>query len=679
MGASCDATGVNFAVFSAHAEALELCLFSADGRRETARIPFADRDGDIWHLHVAGMNPGQLYGLRAHGPYAPEEGHRFNPHKLLIDPYARALEGRLRWSDALMGYKIGSSRADLSYDTRDSAFAVPKSVVVDPSFDWGSDAAPRRAWSDTVIYEAHVKGLTARHPQVEPGMRGSYLGLSSAAMIEHYHRLGVTALELMPVQAYLDDRFLVARGLRNYWGYNTIGFFAPEPRFMSRNALAEFCQMVKRLHGAGIEVLLDVVYNHTAEGDEFGPTVSFRGLDNKSYYRLTNGGRHYMNDAGTGNTLNLTHPMVLRMVMDSLRYWVEVCHVDGFRFDLATVLGREAHGFDARGGFFDALLQDPVLARVKLIAEPWDIGPGGYQLGGYPHPFAEWNDKYRDGVRRYWRGDAGLTSELSQRLLGSAQNFDHAGRSATSSINFLTSHDGFTLQDLVSFTVKRNLANGEDNRDGHSENHSDNLGVEGVSSDPAIVAARALRKRNFLATLMLSQGTPMLLAGDELGHTQGGNNNAYAQDNDTTWIDWARGDQAMLAYVTRLIALRAEHPVLRQPRFLHAMTRTEDGLPDVIWRRADGARPGPGDWHDPAFRCLCVELRMAAEAGGVGAIFAVFNTGAELPLTLPDTAPVWRLILDTTRPSAVAATLPGGLVPAQSVLVFEPLLTGGVI
>jgi len=680
MGASCDATGVNFAVFSAHAEALELCLFSADGRRETARTPFADRDGDIWHLHVAGMNPGQLYGLRAHGPYAPEDGHRFNPNKLLIDPYARALEGRLRWSDALMGYKIGSARSDLSFDTRDSAFAVPKSVVVDPSFDWGQDAAPRRPWSETVIYEAQVKGLTARHPMVEPGMRGTYLGLSSAAMIAHYQRLGITALELLPVQAYVDDRFLVARGLRNYWGYNTIGFFAPEPRFMSRNALAEFCQMVKRLHGAGIEVLLDVVYNHTAEGDEFGPTVSFRGLDNKSYYRLTNGGRHYMNDAGTGNTLNLTHPMVLRMVMDSLRYWVEVCHVDGFRFDLATVLGREAQGFDRRGGFFDALLQDPVLARVKLIAEPWDIGPGGYQLGGYPHPFAEWNDKYRDGVRRYWRGDAGLTSELSQRLLGSAQNFDHAGRSSTSSINFLTSHDGFTLQDLVSFTVKRNLANGEDNRDGHHENHSDNLGVEGVTSDPAILAARALRKRNLIATLMLSQGTPMLLAGDEVGHTQGGNNNAYAQDNDTTWIDWARGDPAMLAFVTRMVVLRAAHPVLRQPRFLHARPRAEDGLPDVIWRRADGAQPGPGEWHDPAFRCLGVELRRAAEGGNsraaaeAGAIYAVFNTGGPVPLTLPETAPGWRLILDTTRPDVSPEPAESGrMMPAHSVLVFEPL------
>jgi len=674
MGANWDGGGVNFAVFSAHATAMELCLFSPGGRAELARIPFFDRDGDVWTLYVEGMQPGQAYGLRAHGPYSPEDGHRFNPNKLLLDPYARAFEGRLRWSDALMGYRIGSNRADLSFDTRDSAFAMPKAVVVDPTFDWGGDVPLARGWSETVIYEAHVKGMTALHPGVERSARGSYLGLASAPVIEHLQRLGVTAVELLPVQAFFDDRFLVMRGLRNYWGYNSMGFFAPEPRYGQRHPLNEFRIMVKRLHAAGIEVILDVVYNHTGEGDEFGPTIGFRGLDNRSYYRLHGGGRHYVNDAGTGNTLNLTQPAVLRMVMDSLRYWVEVGHVDGFRFDLASVLGREAHGFDPSGGFFDAIRQDPVLARVKLIAEPWDLGPGGYQLGGFPHPFAEWNDKYRDGVRRYWRGDAGMAPDLAKRLLGSAESFDHSGRSATASVNFLTAHDGFTLQDLVSFTVKRNLANGEDNRDGHHDNHSDNLGVEGPSADPAIVAARALRKRNLLATLLLSQGTPMLLAGDEIGHTQGGNNNAYAQDNPVTWIDWAAGDSAMAGFVARLTDLRRAHPVLRQRRFLHGRTRAADGMPDVIWRRADGGPPGPGDWHDPAFRCLGVELRMAAQGPQpeTDAVLAVFNAGPAAAFSLPDPGP-WRLILDTTRPEAAPeAAQPGLIVPAHSVLVFAP-------
>lgn len=679
MGATWDGGGVNFAVFSAHATAIDLCLFSAGGRAELARIPFADREGDVWTLYVEGMQPGQAYGLRAHGPYAPEEGHRFNPAKLLLDPYARAYDGRLRWSDALMGYKIGSSRADLSFDTRDSAFAMPKAVVVDTAFDWGGDVPPARSWSDTVIYEVHVRGMTALHPGVERSVRGGFLGLASAPVIEHLQRIGVTAVELLPVHAFFDDRFLVMRGLRNYWGYNSIGFFAPEPRYGLRHPLNEFRIMVRRLHAAGIEVILDVVYNHTGEGDVFGPTLSFRGLDNRSYYRLHGGGRNYVNDAGTGNTLNLTQPAVLRMVMDSLRYWVEVCHVDGFRFDLASTLGREAHGFDPSGGFFDAIRQDPVLARVKLIAEPWDLGPGGYQLGGYPHPFAEWNDKYRDGVRRYWRRDAGMAPDLAKRLLGSAESFDHSGRGATSSVNFLTAHDGFTLQDLVSFTVKRNLANGEDNRDGHHDNHSDNLGVEGPSSDPQVQAARGLRKRNLLATLMLSQGTPMLLAGDEIGHTQGGNNNAYAQDNMVTWIDWAAGDAAMAAFVARLTALRRDHPVLRQRRFLHGRPRASDGLPDVVWRRADGGHPGPGDWHDPAFRCLGVELRMAAHGPGdaTDAVLAVFNAGPAMAFALPGTAPGtsgWQMILDTTRPEAAPEPARAGLiVPAQSVLVFAPL------
>ena len=672
MGATLTPDGVNFAIFSAHADRMELCLFTPDGRHETSRIPLTQRDGDVWHIHVAGLRAGCVYGFRAHGPYAPEEGHRFNPHKLLIDPYARALQGALKWSDAAMGYRVGSPRGDLSFDTRDSAFAVPKSVVIDPSFDWGDDAPPRTPAAQTVIYEAHLRGLTMRHPGVPPAQRGTYAGLASDAMLAHLQTLGITAVELLPIHAFIDERFVTTKGLRNHWGYNTLGFFAPEPRYSAKSALTEVQSMVRRLHSAGIEVILDVVYNHTAEGDEFGPTLSLRGLDNASYYRLTNGGRHYVNDTGTGNTLDLTHPMTLRMVLDSLRYWVQHVHIDGCRFDLATVLGREAHGFDPHSGFFDAIRQDPILSQVKLIAEPWDIGPGGYQLGAYPHPFAEWNDRFRDDTRRYWKGDAGMTRDLAARLLGSAEQFDHANRAAPTSINFLTSHDGFTLQDLVSYSVKRNWANGEENRDGHSENHSDNLGVEGPSDDPAITAARALRKRSLLATLMLSQGTPMLLAGDEIGQTQGGNNNAYAQDNDTSWLDWAGADPALNAFTARLIALRRSLPVLRQSRFLHARARPTDGLRDVVWRRPDGAEPSPQDWHDPAFRCLCVELRMAAEAEDPGhaAVYAVFNSGPEAPLTLPETAQGWRLILDTSRPDVTDAPQPES-VPAGAVLLLR--------
>ncbi len=513
---------------------------------------------------------------------------------------------------------------------------------------------------------------------MEKGLRGSYLGLASDPVLEHLNRLGVTAVELLPVQAFVDDRFLIQKGLRNYWGYQTIGFFAPEPRYMARGEIWEFQTMVRRFHAAGIEVILDVVYNHTGEGDELGPTLAFRGFDNRSYYRLREGGRYYINDTGTGNTLNLTQPMVLRMVMDSLRYWVEEMHVDGFRFDLASVLGREAHGFDPNGGFFDAIRQDPVLSRVKLIAEPWDIGPGGYQLGAYPHPFLEWNDRFRDGVRRFWRGDAGLAPDLAKRILGSSERFDHAGRAATSSVNFITAHDGFTLQDLVSYTMKHNLANGEDNRDGHSDNHSDNFGVEGASKLPTVRAARDLRRRNLLATLLLSQGTPMILAGDELGNSQQGNNNAYAQDNEIGWVDWAHEEPEFTDFVARLIALRRSRPVLRQKRFLHAKPRACDGLPDVIWRRADGATPRPEDWHDHAFRCLCVELRGAAEACEEGreALFIVFNAGGPQPLTLPDTAPGWRLILDTSRPTSCPEPAVAGLeLPAHSVLVFEAVST----
>ncbi|MBV0911761.1 glycogen debranching protein GlgX [Rhodobacteraceae bacterium ASV31] len=677
MGATFDGEGVNFAVFSAHAQLVELCLFTEDGRKERARIPLTERDGDVWHVYVRGLTPGTRYGYRVHGPYEPEAGHRFNPNKLLLDPYAKKLDGRLKWSDALMGYKVGSNRADLSFDTRDSAFAMPKSVVVDPSFNWGNDTPPRVPRSETVIYEAHAKGLTETHPRVDPAVQGTYMGVCSEPMLDHLTRLGVTAVELLPVHAFLDDRFLIQKGLRNYWGYQSIGFFAPEPRYMAQGEIWEFQTMVRRLHSAGIEVILDVVYNHSGEGNEMGPTLAFRGLDNASYYRLLDG-RHYINDTGTGNTLNVKHPAVLRMVMDSLRYWVEVMHVDGFRFDLATTLAREADGFDPHGGFLDTIRQDPVLSRVKLIAEPWDIGPGGYQVGSWPHPFLEWNDKYRDGVRRFWRGGDLLTSDLSKRILGSADEFDHSGRAATASVNFLTAHDGFTLQDVVSYSKKHNAANGEDNRDGHSENFSDNFGVEGPADDPGITARRLQRKRNMLATLFLSQGTPMLLAGDEFGNSQGGNNNAYAQDNETGWLDWSDPDDALTDFVAKLTRIRREHPVLRQRLFLHSRPRRKDGIPDVVWRLPDGTAPEPRDWHNPGWKALCVEIRTSYGTPDYAAsddvIFAVFNAGGEVEVTLPvlPDGLVWENILDTAEPEAGPNCVTSDIVrvPSEAVLAY---------
>ncbi len=668
LGATPGPEGVNFAVFSAGAEAVELCLFD---RGAETRLALPERTGDVWHGLVPGLGPGQAYGYRVHGPWRPEEGLRFNPAKLLMDPYARALDGDLSWHDAVMGHVVperpGAKGADLARDDRDSAPHVPKCLVVDDGFDWQGDSPPDRPMDETVIYEAHAKGLTMRHPEVPEAERGTYLGVASEAMIAHYRALGVTAVELLPIHAFHDDRFLVKKGLRNYWGYQTIGFFAPARRYArpgpGADPRAEVKEMVRRLHAAGIEVILDVVYNHSGEADELGPTLSFRGLDNCSYYRLEGAGRHYVNDTGTGNMLDLTHPAVLRMVMDSLRHWVEVFHVDGFRFDLATVLAREAGGFDPRGGFLDALRQDPVLARVKLIAEPWDLGPGGYQLGAWPHPFAEWNDRFRDGVRRFWRRDAGMVPDLAKRLLGSAERFDHGGRAATSSVNFLTAHDGYTLEDVVSYLHRHNEANGEGNRDGHGENHSDNFGIEGSTDDPSVRAARDARKRALLATLFLSQGTPMLLAGDEVGNGQGGNNNAYAQDNPTGWVDWT-GDPGLTRWVTRLSAFRRDHPVLRQRSFLHSRPRPEDGKPDLSWYRAEGRAPDAGFWNDPSSDCLCVLIRPAADARAPlppDAIFAIFNAGPARPVALP--APPgegrWRRALDSADPRAPEAPVTG--------------------
>lgn len=651
LGATFDGAGVNFAVFSQHAERVVLCLFDARGRE--TRIDLPEREGHVWHGYISGLRPGQKYGYRVHGPYAPQEGHRFNPNKLLIDPYAKRLSGKPVNHDALCGYCAGHADADLSFDRRDSAAYMPKSLVVDPGFDWGGDRPLQHPWTETVIYEAHVKGLTAgRHDIPEPG---TYLAMASDPILDHLNDLGVTAIELLPVHAFKDDRFLTEKGLVNYWGYMSYGFFAPEPRYMRDGDIAEFQQMVARFHRAGIEVILDVVYNHTAEGNELGPTLSFRGFDNAAYYRLTEDRRYYVNDAGTGNVLNMDSPFTLRLVMDSLRYWVEVMHVDGFRFDLCSVLGRTGGVFDRDGPFFRAVRQDPVLNRVKLIAEPWDIGPGGYQLGSYPAPFAEWNDRFRDQIRGYWKGDSGLIGKLAKRIAGSAARFDHDGRAATSTVNFIAAHDGFTLMDTVSYNQKHNEANGEDNRDGHDHNVSDNCGTEGPTDDSEVLACRARRRRNLMATLMLSQGTPMILAGDELGNSQGGNNNAYCQDNSTGWVDWDGADRDFLEFCRRVIGFRKAHPILRQKRFLHSLPRREDGLPDLFWRRVDGEPMSEADWTNPDLRLLAVEMRMASGTPGYaalpGAIFVVFNAGPEASLRLPDIAEGagWRRRLDSSR------------------------------
>ncbi|MFD1342491.1 glycogen debranching protein GlgX [Litorisediminicola beolgyonensis] len=654
LGARFDGDGTNFAVFSQHARQMTLCLFSPDGRTETDRIVLPERDGDVWHGYLPGIRPGQLYGYRADGPYAPEHGHRFNANKLLIDPYAKRLTGHPRWHDALYGYTVGHKDEDLSFDTRDSAPFMPKCVVEDPSFSWGDDVPPAKPMEESVIYEAHVKGLTAQHPGTQ-GLSG-FLALASEPMLDHLTCLGVTAIELLPIHAFVDDRFLVDKGLRNYWGYQTLGFFAPDPRYLSEGRLREVQHAVARLHSAGIEVILDVVYNHTCEGDQMGPTFAYKGLDNASYYRLAEDRRHYINDTGTGNTVNMDHPMVMRMVMDSLRYWVETFHVDGFRFDLCATLGRTSAGFDPGSAFFDALRQDPVLTRVKLIAEPWDIGPGGYQVGAFPPPFSEWNDKYRDGVRRFWRGDDLMAPELANRITGSAQQFDHSGRPATASVNLVTAHDGFTLADVTSYVERHNEANGEDNRDGHGDNASANFGVEGPTDDPEVIAARALRRRNMLATLLLSQGTPMLLAGDEFGNSQHGNNNAYCQDNEIGWLDWANADCEMMLFVQKLIAFRKAHPILRQKRFLHSRERIVDGIEDLFWWREDGEQMTDADWLDADRQVICAEMRMASGtpryAQREEALFVVFNAGGEVALTMPAPPEGWHWVshIDTARP-----------------------------
>ena len=610
LGATWDGEGVNFALFSEHAEEVELCLFDAKGRREVERLFLRERTDQVFHGYLPELRPGQLYGYRVFGPYRPEAGHRFNPNKLLIDPYAKALVGQIKWSDAHFGYRIGHKRADLSFDRRDNASGMPKCRVVDPAFTWGDDCRPEVPWHDTVIYELHVKGMTRLHPHIPAPLRGTYAGLASAPVLEHLKSLGVTTVELMPVHAFVDDRHLVEKGLRNYWGYNSIGFFAPEMRYSATGSIKEFKTMVKTFHSHGIEVILDVVYNHTAEGNHLGPTLSFRGIDNAAYYRLTADPRYYMDYTGCGNTLNVMHPRVLQLIMDSLRYWVQEMHVDGFRFDLASALARELHAVDKLGAFFDIIHQDPVISQVKLIAEPWDLGEGGYQVGNFPVGWTEWNGKYRDAVRAFWQGEGGLIGELASRLTGSSDLYAHNGRRPYASINFVTCHDGFTLQDLVSYNEKHNEANGEDNRDGENHNRSWNCGVEGPTDDPEVLALRARQKRNLIATLLLSLGVPMLRAGDELSHSQGGNNNAYCQDNAISWLNWKLDaeDRSFLDFVRRILALRREHPIFRRRHFFQGRPIHGEGVKDIAWLNPDGREMTDLEWEQHFARCLGVYL-----------------------------------------------------------------------
>jgi len=661
-GATWDGNGVNFSLFSSFATKVELCLFDASGETELQRIELPEYTDEIWHGYIPSLEPGQVYGYRVHGPYEPEEGHRFNPNKLLLDPYAREFVGQLKWDHAIFGYTIGAEGDDLTFDERDSAPFVPKCVVVDATFDWRQNAKPLVPWDRTIIYETHVRGFTKKHPAVPETVRGTFAGLSIPQVIEYVKSLGVTSVELLPIHMFINDSHLLERGLTNYWGYNSIGFFAADPRYFSDplRGVQEFKEMVARLHDAGLEVILDVVYNHTAEGNERGPTLSFKGIDNYSYYRLIpEQKRYYINDTGTGNTLDMSHPRVIQMVTDSLRYWVQEMHVDGFRFDLGTILARERDGFKTRSGFLKACSQDPVLSAVKLIAEPWDCGPGGYQVGEFPPGWAEWNDKYRDTVRDYWRGEA-AASAIAPRLCGSADIFDRLGRKPYASINFITAHDGFTLNDLVTYNERHNEANGEDNRDGTSDNRSWNCGVEGPTDDPGVNELRQRQMRNMLATLLLSQGTPMLLAGDEFARTQQGNNNAYCQDDDISWVDWdiPESGQSQIAFVKQLTALRRKYPILRRSRFLSGVLNEQIGIKEITWINASGAEMQQEQWTDDMMLCFGMLLDGRAQASGIrqrgsdATILIVFNSYHDMvKFTLPgsDTNAAWLLMIDTNQ------------------------------
>jgi glycogen operon protein len=679
LGASWDGRGTNFALFSANAEKVELCLFDRLGRREIERIALPEHTDDIWHGYLPEVARGQVYGYRVHGPYDPANGHRFNPNKLLLDPYAKRLIGPFVWSDAHFAYRTKSARGDLSFDRRDNARGMLKAVVIDPSFTWGSDRRPERAWHETIFYEAHVKGLTMRRQDVPQGSRGFFRGLAARPMIDQLQKLGVTAVELLPIHSFLDDRNLVDKGLKNYWGYNTIGFFAPEPRYASADdPLGEFQSTVSQLHQAGIEVILDVVYNHTAEGSELGPTLSFRGIDNASYYWLKpDQQRYYENFTGTGNALNLTHPRVLQMVMDSLRYWVEQCHVDGFRFDLATTLGRGPNGFDPHVGFFAAVAQDPVLSRVKMIAEPWDIGLGGYQLGAFPQGWSEWNDTYRRALRSYWRGDPNLIGDVAGRMTGSADKFRHLGRGPRASVNHVTVHDGFTLADVTMYTAKHNEANGEDNRDGSDDNQSSNWGAEGPSDDPAIRDLRQRTRRNLLASLFLAHGVPLLLAGDEVGNSQGGNNNAYCQDNEVGWVDWSglgHDGEDNTPFVAELTAMRRRYAQLQPQHWLNGGDRNQPA--EILWLTPEASEMGPEDWAFPEARFLTYVLAATQQDGKP--LFIVMNAGeSPVEFVFPEFLEFenWSQVLTTvTGQNGAGNQFHVGAkheAPSHSIVVFE--------
>ncbi|WP_316165885.1 MULTISPECIES: glycogen debranching protein GlgX [unclassified Bradyrhizobium] len=680
LGASWDGRGTNFALFSANAEKVELCLFDSQGRREIERIELPERTEDVWHGYLNDVSPGQVYGYRVYGPYEPERGHRFNPHKLLLDPYAKRLAGRLVWSDAHFAYRAGSPREDLSFDRRDNARGMPKAVVVDETFNWGRrEMRPSIPWEDTIIYEAHVKGLTIKREDVPPNLRGTYGGLSSPAMVKHLKRLGVTTIELLPAHAFIDDRMLVEKKLVNYWGYNTISYFAPEPRYAQDNPLDSFRTMVARLHDAGIEVMLDVVYNHTAEGNHLGPTLCYRGIDNASYYWLKPDNPRYYDDfTGCGSSVNLTHPRVLQMVMDSLRYWVEVCHVDGFRFDLATTLARGSRGYDRSSGFLTAVRQDPVLSGVKLVAEPWDVGLGGYQVGAFPSQWSEWNDRYRSAMRRYWSGQGSLIGEVSSRMTGSSDLFNHDGRTQRASVNHVTVHDGFTLADLFSYNSKHNEANGEDNRDGSNDNHSNNCGVEGPTDDPAINALRRQLRKNQLACLFLAQGLPLLLAGDEVGNSQNGNNNAYCQDNEVGWVDWSgmggEGDD-LIDFIGHLTELRRRFGQIRARRWLDG--RRPDDSFGVLWLTPSAEEMTQADWTFPDGRFLAYVLGPVEPEQAP--IFIVLNAAPEqIGFKLPKLAEykTWQQVLNTAEVKQMPVDFASGTeleAPPRSVLAFAGL------
>jgi isoamylase len=688
LGATADAKGANFAAFSAHATKVEVCFFDSYDGREIERFELPEFTNEIYHGHIAGIGPGAFYGFRVHGPYDPEAGHRFNPNKLLLDPYARAHAGSLVWDHAVFGYTIGAEGDDLTFDTRDSAPFVPKSVVIDPNFDWRGEIVRRSIpWDHTIIYEIHPKGFTKLHPEVDERLRGYYAGLAAKPAIDYIRSLGVTTVELMPVHTFVDDSYLLDKGLRNYWGYNSIGFFAPDPRYASdvANSLREFKEMIARLHDAGLEVILDVVYNHTAEGNERGPTLSFKGIDNASYYRLIpDKRRYYINDTGTGNTLNLSHPRVIQMVSDSLRYWASEMRVDGFRFDLGTILAREPEGFQTQSGFLKAIGQDPLLADVKLIAEPWDCGPGGYQVGGFPPGWAEWNDTFRDTTRDFWRGMASAKA-LAPRLCASPDKFNHRGRKPWASVNFVTAHDGFTLRDLVSYNDKHNEANGEENRDGHSDNRSWNCGAEGPTDDPAIKALRLRQMRNFLATLILSQGTPMVLGGDEFGRTQSGNNNAYCQDDEIGWVNWAIDDEgrSLIEFFRKLTGFFRKYPVLRRSRFLTGEVNKAIDVRDVTWIAATGSEMTVEGWDNETTRCFGMLLDGRGQAtgitrrGGDVTLLIVFNAHHDVvDFKLPRyyDASGWNRLMDTNDPNLPEQRFRIGAVyrvTGRSMLLFE--------